>query len=197
MEVIALAVPADDDVHEAGGVLGGAGAQAVETQGVFVVVAAVVVIFSAGVQLAEDQLPVVLADFFVPVHRAAPAEVLDLDAAIPEVGDDDLLAEALAGLVDGVGEDLKDGVLAALQPVGAKNNAGPFPDPIRALQTGDAFVVVSVFLCHIIPPAYTEPFVFLYSTVFSASMQASPDNKRGTSAKKRSFPERFTGLHKK
>ena len=50
--------------------------------------------------------------------------------------------------------------LAALQPVGAKNNTGPFPDPIRALQTGDALVIVYVFLCHIFPPAYTEPFVF-------------------------------------
>ena len=150
MEVIAFAVPADDDVHEAGGVLGGAGAQAVETQGVFVVVAAVVVIFSAGIQLAEDQLPVVLADFFVPVHRAAPAEVLDLDAAIPEVGDDDLLAEALAGLVDGVGEDLEHGVLAALQPVGAEDDARALADPVGSLQRGNAVISIVLFrrFCH-------------------------------------------------
>ena len=81
---------------------------------------------------------------------------------------------AAAGLVDGVGQDLKHRVLAALQPVGAKNNTGPFPDPIRALETGDTLVVVYVFLCHIIPPAYTEPIVFCYSTVFFPSMQVSP-----------------------
>ena len=37
------------------------------------------------------------------------------------------------GLVDGVGEDLKDRMLAAIQPVGAENDTGPLPDPVCSL----------------------------------------------------------------
>ena len=149
VEVVPLAVPADDHVHKPGGILGGAGPQAVEAQGVFIVVPGGVVVFAPGVELAKDQLPVEFSHLFVPVHRAAPAEVLHLDPAVPEPGDDDLLAVALPGLVDGVGEDFKDRVLAALQAVGAKNDPGPLPDPVGPFQHGDG--IVAVFLlafCH-------------------------------------------------
>ena len=52
------AVPVDGCVKVLAGVLGGAGAQAVEAQGVLIVVA-VPAVLAAGVQLAEHQLPVV------------------------------------------------------------------------------------------------------------------------------------------
>ena len=130
MEAVLKAVPPDGHVHVAGGVLGGAGAQTVEAQGVLVVVAGGVVILAAGVKLAVHQLPVVSLLLFIPVHRAAPARVLHLDGAVRKAGEGDDPAVALPGLVDGVGEDLKDCVLAAVQSVGAENNAGPLAHPV-------------------------------------------------------------------
>ena len=43
--------------------------------------------------------------------------VLHLDGVVQKPCNGDLLAIALAGLVDGVGEDLEDGVLAAVDAV--------------------------------------------------------------------------------
>ena len=129
MQVIPLAVPADHHVHKPGGILGGAGAQAIQAQGVFIVVPGGVVILAPGVELTEHQLPVVFSHLFVPVHRAAPAKVLHLNPAVPEPGEDDLLAVALPGLVDGVGEDLEHRVLAALQPVRAEAASAPGRPP--------------------------------------------------------------------
>ena len=142
VEGVLLAVPVDDGVEEFAGVLGGAGAQAVEAQGVLVVVPLQVVVLAAGVELAEDQLPVELALLLVPVHRAAPAEVLHLDGLVGIPGHGDEIAVALPGLVDGVGEDLENGMLTALQPIGAENDTGPLTDPVGTLQGGDGVVAV-------------------------------------------------------
>ena len=141
VEGILLAVPVDGGVKELAGVLGGAAAQSVEAQGVLVVVPAVAVL-PAGVELAEHQLPVVAALGGVPVHRAAPAKVLHLDGLILVPGDDDQVAVALPGLVDGVGEDLKHRVLAPLQGVAAEDDPGPLAHPLRPLEGGDGFIAV-------------------------------------------------------
>ena len=156
VQPVLLAVPPHRHVHVPGGVLGGARAQPVQTQGELVVLAALVVVLAAGVQLAEHQLPVVPPLFFVPVHRAAPAHILHLHRVVGEAGHGDELAVATPGLVDSVGQDLEHRVLAALQPVRAEDNTGPLPYPVRPLQAGDALVVVYVLLCHSIPPAYTD-----------------------------------------
>ena len=157
MQGVFFPVPADGHIHVPGGVLRGAGAETVQSQRVFVVVAAVVVVLSAGVQLAEYQLPVVFLLLLVPVHRAAPALILHLDGAVGEAGDGDEAAVALPRLVDGVGEDLKYRVLAAVQPVGAENNAGAFPHPVRAFQRGNALVSVIVFCRHCLFPFLPVP----------------------------------------
>ena len=133
VELVLKAVPMDDGVEPLGGVLGGAGAQAVETQGVFIVAAGVVLVLAAGVQLTEHQLPVILLFGFVPVHGAAAAEVLHLNGVVGVAGDNDRIAVALSGLVDGVGQDFKNGVFAALQAVGAKNNGRTLAHPVSAL----------------------------------------------------------------
>ena len=112
MEGVFIAVTADGGVEVFGRILRGAGAEAVEAEGEFVVAAGIVLIFAARVELAEDELPVVPALFFVPVDGTAAAEVLDLDGMVGKAGDQDLFAVTLARLVDGVGEDLKDGMLA-------------------------------------------------------------------------------------
>jgi len=145
VELVFKAVPPDGDVHVPGGVLGGAGAQAIEAQGVFVVVAGEVIILAAGVQLTVHQFPVVALFLFVPVHRAAAAHILHLNRAVivPRHSDDP--AVALPGLVDGVGEDLKNRVFAAVQTVGAKNDTRPFPDPVRAFQRRDAVIAIILF----------------------------------------------------
>ena len=54
---------------------------------------------------------------------------------------------ALPGLVDGVGEYFKYGVLAALQPVGAKDDAGALAHPVGPFEGGDGVVAVLLFWC--------------------------------------------------
>ena len=103
VEAVFKAVPPDGDVHVGGGVLGGAGAQAVEAQGELVVAALGAVVLAAGVEFAVDQLPVPAALALVPVHGAAPALVLDFHAVVEVAGEGDKLAVAVPGLVDGVG----------------------------------------------------------------------------------------------
>ena len=148
VELILKAVPPDRHIHVAGGVLGGAGAQAVEAQGVLVVLAAEVIVLAAGVELAVDQLPVEAALLLVPVHGAAAAGILHLDGPVQEARHGDALAVARPGLVDGVGEDLKDGVLAALQGVGAEDHRRALSHPVRTLQRRDAVVAVILACCH-------------------------------------------------
>ena len=149
MERVLLAVPPDGDIHVAGGVLGGTGAQAVEAQGILVVVAGEVVVLAAGVQLAVHQLPVVPLLLLVPVHRAAAAHVLHLNGAVQEAGDGDGLSVTLPGLVDGVGENLKDRVLTAVQAVRTENNTRPLADTVRALQGRNTLIAVILLLrCH-------------------------------------------------
>ena len=148
VERIVEAVPPHIHVHIRAGILGGAGAQAVQAQGVLVVVPAAAVL-AAGVQLAEHQLPVVLLFVLVPVHRTAPSLVLHLDGLVQKAGDGNQAAVALPGLVNGVGQNLKDGVLAALQPVGAKDDTRALAHPVGPLQGGDGVVAVACFSwCH-------------------------------------------------
>lgn len=80
VEVIFEAVAEDPRIEILRGILRGAGAEAVQAEAVFIIFAGIVVVFAARVHLAEDQLPVVALLLLVPVHRAAAAEVLDLDA---------------------------------------------------------------------------------------------------------------------
>ena len=78
MEVVALAVPQHLHIHVFRGILGGAGTQAIKAQGIFVVAVAGAVVLAAGIQLAENKLPVEALFVCVPVQRTATAEVLDL-----------------------------------------------------------------------------------------------------------------------
>ena len=151
VEVIFEAVSEDPRVEILRGILRGAGAEAVQAEAVFIIFAGVVVVFAARVHLAEDQLPVVALLLLVPVHRAAAAEVLDLDAAVGVARDDDELAIALARLVNGVRQDFKHGVFAAVQPVGAKNDRGALANALRAFERGNALVAVCLLFGHNVP----------------------------------------------
>ena len=57
----------------------------------------------------------------------------------------DAVAVAVAGLIDGVGNDLKNRVGAALHAIGAKNDGRALADTVGALQAFDAFVSVFFF----------------------------------------------------
>ena len=59
--------------------------------------------------------------------------VLHLDGVVQKPGDGDLLAKPLPRLVDGVGEDFKYRVLAAVDAVGAENHRRAQAHPVRAL----------------------------------------------------------------
>ena len=146
VELVLEAVPPDGDVHVVGRILGGAGAQAVEAQGKFIILALVVAVLASGVEFAEDQLPVPAFFLFVPVHRTAPALVLHLHAVVQVAGDGNESAMTLPGLVDGVGEDLKNGVFTALQAVGAEDDPRALSHAVRALQGADRVVAVVRFL---------------------------------------------------
>ena len=73
-------VAPDGHVHIARGIL--RRAEAVEAEGVFVVVAVQVVVLAAGVELAVHELPVEALFLGVIVHRAAAAHVLYFDAVV-------------------------------------------------------------------------------------------------------------------
>ena len=57
-------------------------------------------------------------------------------------------AVALSGLVDSVGEDFEEGVLAAVEAVGAEDDAGALADAVCALQRGNSGIVVGSFFRH-------------------------------------------------
>ena len=117
-----------------GGILCRARAQTIQSERIFIHrTLIVVVVFAARVQFAVDQLPVVFLFALVPIQRYAAAEILDLHGMIAVGGDDHAIAVALARLIDGVGQDLEDGMLAALQPIGAEDDRRPFPHTVRAL----------------------------------------------------------------
>ena len=142
VKAVLKAVAMDQGVKILGSILCGTGAQAVETQGVLIIVSLQVVVLAAGIEFAENQLPVELLLFFVPVHRAAPAEVLHFDGLVLVAGDGDGVSMAFAGLINGVAENFKNGVLAALQAVGPEDDSGPFPDPVRPFEGGDRVVAI-------------------------------------------------------
>ena len=131
IKVIVTAVAVDVRRHPGGSILGGTQAQTIQAQAELVVVLALAVL-AARVHLAEQQLPVVAALAVVPVHGHTAAKVLHYDTAILAAGDIDGIAVAVAGFVDGVGDDLKNGVGAALHAVRAKNNSRPLADTVGA-----------------------------------------------------------------
>ena len=151
IQMIVEAVPVDIGSHPGTGVLGGTQAQTVQTQGK-VIGAAAFAVFAAGVQFTENQVPVPALFGLVVIHRNAAAEVLHFHAVVRVEGDVDLVTVAIPGFVDGVGDDLKDGMSAAFHTVGAKNNGRTFADTVRAFQTFDAFVAVNLFFCHAASP---------------------------------------------
>ena len=59
---------------------------------------------------------------------------------------------SLSCLVDGVGEDLKDRVLAPFQAVAAKDDPWPLAHSVRTLEGGDGLIAVCFFFgfawCH-------------------------------------------------
>ena len=89
------------NVHKLGGILRCTRTEAVETERILVCSVLVVVrILTAGIQLAEYQLPVVAFFLFVIAERHAATEVLYLNGMIAPNGNDDLLAVSLTRLVD-------------------------------------------------------------------------------------------------
>ena len=148
MERILEAVAADGGVKIFRGVLRGACAEAVQAERVFIVAARVVVVFATGVEFAEDEFPVVFLFLLVPVHGAAAAKILDLERVVEELRHDDRVAVALARLVDGVGENLKRRVLAALQTVRAENDRWALAYPVGPFEGRDGFISVSLLFFH-------------------------------------------------
>ena len=147
MQIVTEAVSAHGHIKELGSILGGAGAQAIQTQRVLVVLT-VFAVLAAGIHLTEHQLPVIALFFFVVVHGAAAAKVLHFHREVLVAGDDDGITVTLTGFVNGVAEDLKHRVLTALQVIRAENNSGAFSDPLFILQHGDGLVAVFLSFCY-------------------------------------------------
>lgn len=145
MEVIAIPVPADGGIKKFGGILGSAGAKAIEAQGILVVFA-VFAVLAASVHFAEHQLPVKPLFLFVIVHGAAAPKVLHLHAQVFVAGDNDGIAVPLPCFVNSIGQDFKDCVLAAFQIVRAKNNCRALTHPVFSLQHGDTGIAVLFLL---------------------------------------------------
>ena len=148
VQIVPVAIPADGGVKKFRSILGGAGAEAVQAKGILIVFP-VFPIFAAGVHFAEHQLPVVAFFLFVVVHGAAPAEILHFHAQIFVAGDNDGVAVAFPRLVDGVGENFKHRVLAALQIVRTKDDCRALAHPILALEHGDTGISVLFLFFHV------------------------------------------------
>ena len=142
VQAVLEAVTDDGDVHVLRGILRCTGTKAVQTERKLIVFASVVLVFAASVQLAEDKLPVVTLLVFVPFDRDTAAVVSDFDRAVRVARGNDLGAVALSCLVDRVGQNLKDRVLAAFQSVRAEDNTRALAHTVRALQRGDTFIAV-------------------------------------------------------
>ena len=112
--------------------MGSAGAKAVETQGVFIVLTLVGIILTARIKLAEDQFPVEPLLSLVIAHRHTAAEIFHFDRLVLIAGDDDLIAVPFPRFVDGVGKDLENRVLATVQPIGPEDNTRTQPNLIGA-----------------------------------------------------------------
>ena len=147
MYLIAPAVPVHLCVHILRGILRGAKPQAVKAERIFIAAVAVVgVVFAARIELAENELPVELAFILIVIHRNAAAEILHLDGAVDIAGHHDLVAEALACLVNGVGENFENRVLAALQPVRTKDNGRTLAHPVRPFERCNIFIAIAGLL---------------------------------------------------
>ena len=149
MDRVAGPIPKHLRVHKFRRILGCTETKAVETEGELITsIFRVRVVLSAGIHLTEYQLPVVLLLVLVIVHRDSAAEILDTNALVEILCDNDFLTIALSGLVDGVGENLKKGVLTAVHSVGAKDDSRTFADPVRPLQLGDLVIGITCRFCH-------------------------------------------------
>ena len=151
IKVIVAAVTVDIRRHPRRSILGSAQTQTVQAKAEFIVILALAVL-AACIHLAEQQFPVVAALAVVPVHRHAAAKVLHDDAAVLAAGDVDGVAVAVAGFIDGVGDDLKDGVGTALHAVRTKDDGRALAHTVGTFQRSDALVAIFLFFCHAAPP---------------------------------------------
>ena len=149
METVAV----DIGSHPLAGVLSGTQTQTVQTETEIIVTAAFG-IFAAGVQLAKDQIPVPALLSLIIIDRNTAAEVLDLDDMIRKERDVDTVAVAVAGFINGVGDNFKNGMGAALDTVGAEDDRRALAHTVGAFQLADTVIAVFLlFFCHAaVPP---------------------------------------------
>ncbi len=102
LQMVAIAVRVNLCLHILRGILRGAKTESVCAERVLVASAVVGVILSAGIQLAEQELPVILILPAVELDGYTASVVLNLYGLILEAGDGNRIAEALARLVNGV-----------------------------------------------------------------------------------------------
>ena len=135
------------NLHVFRAVLRCAGAKTVKPQRIFVGRRlGVVVVFSSGVELAINQVPVPAPLGFVPAKRNAAPEILNRQAAVAIDGGNNPGPVPFARFVNGIGENFKKRVLAALQTVRAEDNGGTLADTVRTFEGFDALIVVLLWL---------------------------------------------------
>ena len=103
VKLILVPITPDRDVHVFRGILRRTGAEAVQAEGILIVSPVRVLVFAAGIQFAEDELPVEALLHRVPVDRASATEVLYLDRAVLIARQRDRIAVTLTRLVDRIG----------------------------------------------------------------------------------------------
>ena len=100
MKIVFCLVAENLNIHVFGRILGGTEAKAVKAERKLVAFRFVGVVFSPGVQLTEDQFPVVAPLVLVEIHRDAAAKIFHFDRVVQITGDNDLLTESLTRFVD-------------------------------------------------------------------------------------------------
>ena len=116
VQVVLIAVPNNFHIHIGRCKLGGTQTQAVESQGIGIVVLAGI-IFSSGIQFTVYQFPVIPIFILVKIHRTSTAEVLYFYRVILILRHNNFSAVSCAGFINGIGNDFKNRMGTAIQTI--------------------------------------------------------------------------------
>ena len=154
-------------LHIFRGILGGAKTESVCAERILIAAAVVCLILTAGIQLAESQLPVIFLFFLVILNGYSASLILNLNGLVLKSGNGYCITEALTRLVNRVRDDLEHRVLAALYAVGAEDDRRSFAHAVGALEHLYALLIVGCLIRHLAVPRKSNATHYFVSYIFN------------------------------
>ena len=131
------------DNHIFRSVLRCARTKTVQAEGVFVCAAtAVVFVFTACIKLTVNQIPVPATFGLVPSERNTASVVVNFNASVLKNGNLNFFTVSGLSLVNRVGENFKEGMLASFKSVRAENNRGALSNSVGAFEGFYTLIVI-------------------------------------------------------